>query len=59
MIQIYKEINRISLELEALTKIDKIKDYRIYLKANNTISVYIIAANGLCDILKDKFDKRL
>lgn len=56
MIQIYKEINRISLELEALTKIDKIKDYRIYLKANNTISVYIIAENGLCDILRDKFD---
>ncbi|MFC0320225.1 KGGVGR-motif variant AAA ATPase [Olivibacter oleidegradans] len=54
MIQIYLTIKTIEEELTSLLKQKKIIDFRIYLKANNYISIYIIGEESLVTLLRKK-----
>ncbi|GGC76167.1 hypothetical protein GCM10011387_32450 [Pedobacter quisquiliarum] len=49
MIQIYTGIERLEKSLIELQKANEIIDFRIYLKSNNTITIYIIGPEHLLD----------
>ncbi|GAB3936613.1 ParA family protein [Mucilaginibacter myungsuensis] len=56
MINIYKEISKLSEELQSLVEHSQITDYRIYLKSNNTVTTYIVSNDNISGLLNEKFD---
>ncbi len=56
MIQIYNEIIDLSLQLNNLIEGNKIEDYRIYLKSNNNIAIYIIADSEIASMISQSIE---
>lgn len=55
MIQLYKILDQIDRELSVLLEQGSLTDYRIYLKANNNIAVYLIAEDEIKKLIHDKY----